>query len=151
MVMRKKKEETILKVGAGIDHVAIWVNDLEQCRDFYTRYFGASSGELYQNPDKNFSSYFLTFPGSTTRLELMHCPDVPSNHHMDGVTTAPVDQFRGFIHLAFSLGNRQEVSAMTERLRRDGYRIIGEPRTTGDGYFESVILDPEGNMLELTA
>ena len=123
-----------------IEHLAIWVSDLEQCRQFYEQYFEATSGEKYRNEKKGFSSYFLSFDNGT-RLELMHNSafDKPSQPSQLGLA-----------HFAISLGSKDKVDTMTETLRDHGIRVVGEPRTTGDGYYESVILDPEGNQIELT-
>ncbi len=126
-----------------IEHIAVWVKDLENIRNFYEQYFGAVSNEKYRNPAKRFESYFLSFDNGC-RLEIMTRPDIgESGHSYD-------DQKFGIIHLAFSTGSREQVDELTERLRQDGYRIAGEPRTTGDGYYESVILDPENNIIEIT-
>ncbi len=126
-----------------IEHIAFWVKDLEKIRDFYERYFGAASNEKYHNPAKHFESYFLSFSNGC-RLEIMTRPDIgESNSSYDA-------QKSGIIHLAFSTGSKVKVDELTERLRKDGYRIAGEPRTTGDGYYESVILDPENNIIEIT-
>ena len=133
-----------------IEHIAVWVEDLEGMRAFYEEYFDATSNDRYENPKKSFSSYFLTLPGEGARVELMHFPEVPVNPFRDNLSTVPGEQFTGFIHFALSLGSKEAVLSLTERLRADGHKVIGEPRTTGDGYFESVVLDPEGNMIELT-
>ncbi len=126
-----------------IDHLALWVTDLEGMRTFYERYFGATAGDIYHNPKKNFHSYFLSF-SEGCRLELMQKPEIPANrNNVD-------EQYLGLIHFAISLGSRHEVDALTERLRSDGFRVVGEPRTTGDGYYESVVLDPENNRIEIT-
>ena len=121
-----------------IEHIAIWVKDLEKTKQFYTQYFNMSCGEKYHNPKKNFSSYFLSFE-SGARIEIIHQPDVSEKR-------AKI----GFAHLAISLGSKEKVMELTEKLRNDNYAIFDEPRRTGDGYFESVILDPEGNQIELT-
>ncbi len=121
-----------------IEHIAIWVKDLEKTKQFYTQYFNMSCGEKYHNPKKNFSSYFLSFE-SGARIEIIHQPDVSEER-------AKI----GFAHLAISLGSKEKVMELTEKLRNDNYTIFDEPRRTGDGYFESVILDPEGNQIELT-
>lgn len=126
-----------------IEHLAVWVLDLEQMRTFYEYYFGATANAEYINPTKGFSSYFLTFPDGGPRLELMQMPGISS---LPDAST----QYMGLTHLAFSVGSEQNVNALTERFRADGYQIAGEPRRTGDGYYESVILDPEGNRLEVT-
>ena len=125
-----------------IEHIAIWVKNLELIRDFYCKYFNMVSNNLYHNKSKNFKSYFLSFPESETRIEIMQCPEVPDS--------AITEFSRGLTHLAFSVGNQAEVERLTENLREDGYRIAGGPRITGDGYYESVILDPEGNRIEIT-
>lgn len=126
-----------------IDHIAIWVNDLETMRIFYEKYFEASSNTKYHNPTKNFSSYFLSFK-SGARLELMQKPEIPQN------LNSAIDQYIGLNHFAMSVGSKENVDTLTETLRKDGYKIIGEPRTTGDGYYESVTLDPEQNRIEIT-
>jgi lactoylglutathione lyase len=126
-----------------IEHLAIWVADLEKMRAFYERYFGATAGELYHNPAKQFHSYFLSFD-SGPRLELMHRPSVPANKKKIGPPNL------GLIHFAMSVGSKEKVDQLTEALRVDQYEVIGEPRTTGDGYYESVVLDPEGNRIEIT-
>ena len=127
-----------------IEHLAIWVSDLEEMRTFYEKYFHATTGDKYHNPDKNFTSYFLSF-GEGCRLELMHRPDIPLNEHGRG------SQYTGIIHFAVAMGSEEKVDALTERLANDGYSVVGAPRTTGDGYYESVVLDPEGNRVEITA
>ncbi|GAB4031659.1 VOC family protein [Spirosoma gilvum] len=127
-----------------IEHVAMWVRDLETMRTFYEMYFGATANNKYVNPRKGFSSYFLTFPGGSARLELMLMPGIV-DLASDGVM-----QYMGLTHLAMSVGSREAVDALTEQLRSDGYTIAGEPRQTGDGYYESVVLDPENNRIEIT-
>ena len=127
-----------------IEHLAIWVNDLDKMKSFYQKYFGGIAGECYHNPKKNFTSYFLSFEDGA-RLELMEKPDIPQN------SNNTIDQYIGLNHLAIAVGSNDEVDRLTERMRTDGYPIIGEPRTTGDGYYESVILDPEENRIEITA
>lgn len=127
-----------------IDHIAIWTKDLEQLRSFYIKYFKATSNEKYFNPTKNFSSYFLSFEGDCS-IEIMEMPGIPDSK--DDVLT----QFMGLIHLAINVGSKAEVDRLTEALRKDGFKIVGEPRTTGDGCYESVILDPDGNRVEIVA
>lgn len=126
-----------------IEHIAIWVEDLEKCRAFYTRFFGAVAGEQYHNPKKDFRSYFLSFSDGA-RLEIMHKPGIPAR------PGAPENEWKGITHLAFSTGSAAQVDALTEALRMAGHTILGEPRTTGDGYYESVVADPEGNRIEIT-
>lgn len=127
-----------------IEHLAIWSKDLEKLKDFYVQYFGASAGLKYSNPTKNFQSYFLSF-GEGCRLELMHKPEIPSNQN------DRERQYTGIIHFAISVGGEEKVNSLTEKLRKDGHAIVGEPRRTGDGYYESVVLDPEGNRIEICA
>ena len=127
-----------------IVHIAIWTNDLEKLRDFYVKYFSARSGDLYHNQKKNFRSYFLSFPDGGCRLELMQMPSIPDSKN------DPIGQFIGLIHFAIDVGSKGRVDELTSLLRNDGYKIVGEPRTTGDGYYESVVLDPDGNRLKLT-
>lgn len=122
-----------------IAHIALWTRRLEELRDFYVRYFGGVSGALYTNPAKGFASYMLRF-GDGCELELMRREDIATR--TDEVTL-------GLCHLAFDGESREQVLAMTERLRADGFRIAGEPRVTGDGCFESVVADPDGNLIEI--
>ena len=126
-----------------IDHVAIWVADLEATKAFYEKYFGATAGDLYENQGKQFSSYFLSFENGC-RLELMHKPGIKQQHQ------DYQRQNLGLVHFAISVGSKQKVDELTNRLRNDGFKIVGEPRTTGDGYYESVVLDPEENIVEIT-
>ncbi len=132
-----------------IEHIAFWVGDLEVSKNFYEKYFGGVCNDLYTNPSKRFSSYFISFPESEVRLELMYCPDVPGLRNRE-YSTNPEDQHLGLIHFAVSLGSKEQVVRKTEQLRSEGIVVISEPRTTGDGYYESVVLDPDGNMIELT-
>ena len=126
-----------------IDHIAVWVDDLEIMRKFYQTYFDATCGEKYRNDKKNYTSYFLTFGEGGCRIELMHRPDI---------SDAPLCRGRqkGWAHLALSVGNRKSVDVLTNRLREDGYQIESAPRITGDGYYESIVLDPENNPVEIT-
>ena len=126
-----------------IEHIAIWAKDIEKLKDFYTRYFQATAGSKYFNVKKNFQSYFLTFEGNC-RLELMQMPEIQAR------TNDLHNQFLGLNHMAISVGSKESVDVLTERLRKDGFEILGEPRTTGDGYYESVLADPEGNRIEIT-
>jgi lactoylglutathione lyase len=126
-----------------IEHVAVWTRNLEQLKTFYETYFQATAGDKYVNPTKAFESYFLTF-SSGARLELMRMPTIPES--LDDTER----QFTGYIHLAVSVGSEQAVDALTTRLRHDGYRVVDEPRHTGDGYYESCVLDPDGNRVEIT-
>lgn len=126
---------------AKIEHIAIWVKDLEEMKTFYQTYFGAVSNEKYHNPKKNFTSYFLSFEDGC-KLEIMHNPAINE-------IVTEFSEFLGITHIAFRLDGKNAVDKLTEKLRADGYTIAGEPRTTGDGFYESVVLDPEGNRLEL--
>ena len=125
-----------------IEHLAIWVDDLEAMRMFYLTYFDVKSGEKYTNIKKGFTSYFLMFGESKTRLEIMHVQDIIDTPNRRGF-------MKGIAHFAISVGSKDAVNQLTERLRADKYIIESEPRTTGDGYYESVVLDPEGNYVEI--
>ena len=124
-----------------IEHVALYVQDLEGARDFFVKYFGASANDGYHNPRTDFRSYFLTFDDGA-RLELMTKPDLTDSGDF-------LNRF-GYAHIAISVGSREAVDDLTARLKVDGYAVISGPRTTGDGYYESVILDLEGNQIEIT-
>ncbi|UWX54845.1 VOC family protein [Maribacter litopenaei] len=128
-----------------IEHLALWVRDLELMRTFYEDYFGAVSGDKYVNPRKQFTSYFLSFD-SGPRLELMHRADIADV----GLTSVGENEFLGLIHFAISVGSKEKVDTLTAQLEKDSFKVIGAPRTTGDGYYESVVLDPEGNRIEIT-
>lgn len=124
-----------------IEHAALYVQDLGKSREFFEKYFNAKAGELYHNPRTTFRSYFLSFPEGA-RLEIMT---------RDDLEEAPKPLTRtGFAHLCFSLGSMEAVNALTNRLKEDGFEIVSGPRTTGDGYYESCILDAEGNQIEIT-
>lgn len=127
-----------------IEHLAIWVAEIETVRKFYETYFGAQSNQKYTNPTKQFESYFLTFE-SGCRLELMCRPDVSATRDSN-----PTNDKMGYAHLAISVGSDLLVDELTNRMISDGIACIDGPRRTGDGYYESVILDPEGNRIEIT-
>jgi lactoylglutathione lyase len=124
---------------ARIEHVAIWVRDLEPMHAFYTEVLGGISGELYENPATGFKSYFVSL-GEGPRLELMYRPGL-------GPSPTPAT---GYAHIALALGSFAAVDATVAKLRQLGLPVESEPRLTGDGYYEAVILDPEGNRVELT-
>lgn len=125
-----------------IDHLAIWVSDIDKMRRFYQTYFDVTCGEKYFNPQKVYTSYFISFNEGGCRIELMHRPDIDD-------TTGKRGFSKGIAHFSISVGSKQKVDSLTEQLRTDGYTIASEPRTTGDGYYESGILDPEGNYIEI--
>jgi lactoylglutathione lyase len=124
-----------------IEHIAVWTHQLEALKTFYETYFAARANQKYTNPKTNFESYFLTFAAGP-RLELMQRPDIEGKQ-----ATEPKV---GYAHLAFSVGSREEVDRLTGRMAEDGYQVVGQPSTTGDGYYESVVLDPDGNRVEIT-
>jgi len=128
---------------ARIEHVALWTHDLEGLAAFYASAFHAVVGERYENPERGFASRFLTLEGGA-RLELMQTT------RLEPVAAPRGAQRMGLTHLALSLGSPGEVDALTERLRRAGAAVLDGPRWTGDGYYESTVLDPDGNRLELT-
>ncbi len=124
-----------------IEHVAMYVNDLEAARDFFVKYLGGSSNAGYYNKSTGFSSYFISFDDGA-RLEIMNKPDMDDVEKKVNRT--------GYVHLAFSLGSKEEVNRLTEILKNDGFEVVSGPRTTGDGYYESCIVGIEGNQIELT-
>ena len=124
-----------------IEHIAMYVQDLEKTRDFFVKYFAAKSNAMYHNPNTDFKSYFLSFDDGA-RLEIMQKP---------GVEAQTENQMRtGFIHVAISVGSKEQVDKLTETLKKDGYTVTSGPRTTGDGYYESCVVAVEGNLIEIT-
>lgn len=124
-----------------IEHIALYVNDLEGAKEFFETYFDAASNDGYHNVKTDFRSYFLTFSNGS-RLEIMTKPDLTDSGNL-------LDRF-GYAHIAFSAGSREAVDALTSRLNAGGYPTLSGPRVTGDGYYESSILGFEGNILEIT-
>lgn len=124
-----------------IEHIALYVNDLEETRKFFIKYLGAASNNGYHNPRTNFRSYFLSFEEGA-RLEIMNKPEL---------SDLPKDLARtGYIHIAFSVGSKEKVDSLTAVLKADGYEVVSGPRTTGDGYYESCIVAVENNQIEIT-
>lgn len=125
-----------------IDHIAIWAEDIELLRKFYMRYFNMNCNDMYVNPNKNFSSYFLSFENGSARIEIMNIPgkDAPASR----------GDLKGLAHFAISVGSKENVDDMAARFKEDGFTILSAPRTTGDGYYECAISDPEGNYVEIT-
>lgn len=124
-----------------IEHLAMYVNDLESARAFFMKYFNAKSNEGYHNKNTDFRSYFLSFDDGA-RLEIMNRPGMIDDEKQLTRT--------GYIHIAFSLGSKAAVDELTEKLKSDGYDVVSGPRTTGDGYYESCIAGIEGNQIEIT-
>ena len=124
-----------------IEHIAMYVNDLDNAKQFFERYMGAVSNTMYHNKTTDFKSYFLTFDDGA-RLEIMNKPVMDDSEKSMNRT--------GFIHIAFSVGSKEKVDLLTEQLKKDGYTVVSGPRTTGDGYYESCIVAVEGNQIELT-
>lgn len=124
-----------------IEHVAMYVMDLEVVKEFFIKYFDATANQMYHNKNTDFQSYFLTFADGS-RLEIMSHPDMVD----------PKKELKrtGLVHLAFSTGSKEAVDALTKRLKQDGYEVLSGPRTTGDGYYESCILGVEENQIEIT-
>lgn len=125
-----------------IEHIAMYVNDLEKTRKFFIKYLGAVSNDGYHNPNTDFRSYFLSFEDGA-RLEIMNKP------RMDELEK-PLNR-TGYAHIAFSVGSKEKVDELTSRLKQDGYEVVSGPRTTGDGYYESCIIAMENNQIEITA
>ena len=124
-----------------IEHVALYVNDLEAARDFFVTYLDGKPNSGYHNPRTDFRSYFITFDGGA-RLELMTKPSLADQEKLLNRT--------GYAHIAFSVGSRGKVDELTARLQAGGYDVVSGPRTTGDGYYESCVVVVEGNQIEIT-
>ena len=137
----EKTIESLCTTDCFIEHVALFVNDVEKGRDFFVKYLGGVSNDGYHNKNTGFCSYFITF-GNGARLEVMSKP---------GVLDPSKEQERtGYEHIAFSVGSKERVDELTKILREDGYEVLRGPRTTGDGYYESCIVGIEGNHIEIT-
>ena len=124
-----------------IEHIAMYVNDLESARDFFVTYLGGKSNDGYHNKTTGFRSYFISFDDGA-RLEIMNKPGMADVEK--GLNRT------GYIHIAFSAGSKERVDDLTEELRSAGYKVVSGPRTTGDGYYESCIIAIEGNQIEIT-
>ena len=124
-----------------IDHMAMYVTDIEHTKEFFVKFFEAKAGNKYYNQNTGFQSYFLTFEDGA-RLEIM------TKQHLLELSKDPLRT--GYAHLAFSVGNMERVNALTARLQAEGYEVLSGPRTTGDGYYESCIVGIEGNLIEIT-
>lgn len=127
-----------------LEHVAIWTEELEKLKDYYTKFFGGKSNKKYMNPENQFESYFLSF-SSGARLELMKMPTIPENKN-DTINM----QHQGIIHLAFGVEKKHLVDEKAEILKEAGFKILSGPRVTGDGYYEFETLDPDNNRIEVT-
>jgi len=127
-----------------IEHIALWTDDIERCKRFYITYFGAVAGTGYANSKKGFESCFLSFTDGA-RIEVMKTTSLKPVAIESGA------QRMGLTHIAVSVGSEEQVDALTQRLKADGFSIQDNPRRTGDGYYESIVLDPDGNRIEITA
>ena len=125
-----------------IEHIAIWSMDIEKLKEFYVKYFGAECNSKYINEKRDFQSYFLSFD-TGARIEIMQISGLEAMSESEKV-------FAGFSHFALSVGSKEAVDKITQKISEDGLKVISEPRTTGDGYYESLVLDTDGNKVEIT-
>jgi lactoylglutathione lyase len=125
-----------------IEHIAIWTPDLEKLKNFYMRYFGAKYKSKYVNVEKQFESYFLSF-SEGVRLELMQIPGI------EEIPEIQEEIYPGYAHFAISVGSKEKVDQLSTQIENNGFKVVSRPRYTGDGYYESVVLDPDGNQIEI--
>ena len=150
------KKRGIMKIS----HIALYVKDIEKVKEFYKKYFQAIENEKYHNMKTGLETYFLSFEGSDTKLEIMTRPEIkenpeimtkPENITKPEIQVSPSSNISlGYIHFAISLGTKVKVDELTAKIKNDGYTVLSGPRITGDGYYESCILDPENNQIEIT-
>ena len=126
----------------NLEHVALYVDDLEATKAFYIRHFGATANNKYHNQRTGLQTYFLTFDGGAP-LEIMQRPGMSPR--------ASGEYPLGYTHISFKLGSVEKVDELTRELQESGCPLLNGPRMTGDGYYESVLSDPEGNLIELVA
>lgn len=122
-----------------LEHVARWTHDLERLKVFYVDHFGATPSARYVNERRGFASYFLSLDAGA-RLEITT---------IVGLQAARAAHGAGYAHLAFAPGSSARVDSTTAELRPAGCTVLSALRWTGDGYYESVVLDPDGNQVEL--
>ena len=125
----------------NIEHIALYVKDLERAKEFFVLYLHGKANELYHNKETGFRSYFISFDDGA-RLELMTRPETMDSDRGKYCT--------GYAHVAFSLGSKSAVDELTIKLNNNGYEVLSGPRTTGDGYYESSVIAIENNIIELT-
>jgi lactoylglutathione lyase len=138
---RRQKRANCERNGMKIEHVAMYVNDLKAARDFFVKYLGGKSNDGYHNVNTDFRSFFISFDDGA-RIELMNKPGLVDSEKQLTRT--------GYIHIALSVGSKEKVDELTDRLKNDGFEVVSGPRTTGDGYYESCIVAIEGNQIEIT-
>lgn len=126
-----------------IEHIALWTKQIEKMKEFYEEFFQGKANIKYKNRLKGFESYFISFE-SGARLEIMQMEKIPDNKNNIE------NQYIGLIHVAFSVGSKEKVDILTKKMKEKNYKIISEARKTGDGYYESCVLDPDGNRVEIT-
>ncbi|MDO4244073.1 MAG: VOC family protein [Actinomyces sp.] len=131
-----------------LDHAAIWVADLDGARDFYSHWFNGHANGLYENPVTGLRSHILHFcddgvpDGRRARLEIMTRPDVLASGGQAGL---------GWAHVSFAVPGPADVDRLASDMAQAGIEVVDGPRLTGDGYYEAVVLDPEGNRVEIVA
>ena len=125
-----------------IAHIALWTRQLEQQARFWVSFFDGEINEKYcSQTNPGFESFFVKI-GDNIAIELMTKPGL--------VALTADNNHTGWVHLAIRVGGAENVDRLAKRADAQGI-LVSPPRTTGDGYYEAVIKDPDGNLIEIVA